>query len=136
MEPLLGSYDKMIDLALLPEEITWHPPDNPLEIIKAFLDIITVFAFIALFIIIIYSKNKYPIIERRRILWPMIGFSVFGTISMAMDALDEFFWFSPKEFYDVIWKPTRLFLFLAGIILLIITFYYFYRFSERLFGEK
>ncbi|MHA1968621.1 MAG: hypothetical protein ACW964_12550 [Candidatus Hodarchaeales archaeon] len=66
----------------------------------------------------------------------MLGFSVLGIISMAMDAIDEFYWFSPKEFYDVIWKPFRLLLFLIAIILLIITFRNFYQFSERLFGEQ
>jgi len=126
----------MIEVNLIPEDMAWHPPENLLEIIKALLDVFTVFAFIGLLLIVIYSKNKYPVIERNRIYWPWLGFCVLGIISMAMDALDEFYWFSPKEFYDVIWKPTRLFLFLAGIILLIITFYYFYRFSERLFGEK
>ncbi|MHA2075501.1 MAG: hypothetical protein ACW97X_12850 [Candidatus Hodarchaeales archaeon] len=126
----------MIKVNLIPEDITWHPPENLLEIIKAFLDVITVFAFIGLLLIVIYSRNKYPIIERNRIFWPMLGFSVLGIISMAMDAIDEFYWFSPKEFYDVIWKPFRLLLFLIAIILLIITFRNFYQFSERLFGEQ
>jgi multisubunit Na+/H+ antiporter MnhB subunit len=126
----------MIEINLIPEEVTWHPPENILEIIKAFFDILTVFAFVGLLLIILYSKNKYPIIERRHILWPMIGFSILGIISMAMDALDEFYWFSPKEFYDVLWKPFRLLIFLIGIILLIVTFNYFYQFSERLFGEE
>ncbi|MFX0151903.1 MAG: hypothetical protein ACFFAJ_14030 [Candidatus Hodarchaeota archaeon] len=126
----------MIEVSLVPDKIDWHPPNDLLEIIKAFLDVLTVFAFIGLLIIIIYSKNKYPIIERRRTLWPMIGFTVFGVISMTMDAIDEFFWFYPKEFYDVLWKPFRLSLFMIAIFLLIITFYYFYKFSDRLFGEE
>ena len=126
----------MIEVNLIPEEMTWHPPDNLLEIIKAFLDVITVFAFVALLLIVIYSKNKYPVIERKRIIMPMLGFSILGIISMAMDAIDEFYWFSPSEFYDVLWKPTRLVLFLIGILLLIITFRNFYQFSERLFGEQ
>ncbi|MFX0085219.1 MAG: hypothetical protein ACFFAU_06065 [Candidatus Hodarchaeota archaeon] len=126
----------MIEINLIPEEITWHPPDNLLTIIKALLDVLTVFAFIALLLIVLYSKNKYPVIERSRILWPLIGFSILGIISMAMDAFDEFYWFSPKVFYDMIWKPFRLSIFLIGIILLIITFSYFYQFSERLFGEE
>ncbi|MFX0151346.1 MAG: hypothetical protein ACFFAJ_11230 [Candidatus Hodarchaeota archaeon] len=126
----------MIEVSLIPDKIDWHPPGDLLEIIKAFLDVLTVFAFIGLLIIIIYSKNKYPIIERRRTLWPMIGFTVLGVISMTMDAIDEFFWFSPKEFYDVLWKPFRLLLFMIAIFLLIITFYYFYKFSDRLFGEE
>ena len=66
----------MIEVNLIPEDIAWHPPDAPLEIIKAFLDVITVFAFIGLLLIVIYSKNKYPIIERNRIFWPMLGFSI------------------------------------------------------------
>ena len=126
----------MIEVNLIPEEVTWHPPENLLEIIKAFFDILTVFAFVGLLLIVLYSKNKYPIIERRHILWPMIGFSILGIISMAMDAFDEFYWFNPKELYDFIWKPFRLLMFLIGIILLIITFNYFYQFSERLFGEE
>ena len=126
----------MIEVNLIPEEMAWHPPENLLEIIKAFLDVITVFAFIVLLLIVIYSKNKYPIIERNRIYWPMLGFSILGIISMAMDAIDEFYWFSPKEFYDVLWKPFRLFVFLIAIVLLIITFRNFYQFSERLFGDQ
>ncbi|MFX0182652.1 MAG: hypothetical protein ACFE95_06165 [Candidatus Hodarchaeota archaeon] len=126
----------MIEVSLLPDAMDWHPPDELLEIIKAYLDVFTVFAFIGLLIIIIYSKNKYPIIERRRTLWPMIGFTLLGIISVTMDAIDEFFWFSPKEFYDVLWKPFRLSLFMIAIFLLIITFYYFYKFSDRLFGEE
>jgi hypothetical protein len=124
----------MINLNLFPEEITWHPPEEPLVIIKAFLDVFTVISFIILLIIVLYSR-KYPIMERKSTLRPMIGFSVLGIISTTMDAIDEFFWFTPKEFYDVLWKPTRLLLFLVAIILLIVTFYYFYRFSDRLFGE-
>ncbi|MHA1228755.1 MAG: hypothetical protein ACTSR2_15115 [Candidatus Hodarchaeales archaeon] len=125
----------MLKQSILPESITWHPPDEILEIVKALLDVLTVVAFLILLVIIYYSKNKYPVIERRNIMMPLFGFGLLGFISMTMDALDEFYWFSPQEFYNNIWKPTRLFLFIVAIVLLLISFYYFYQFSDRLFGE-
>ncbi|NHJ01326.1 MAG: hypothetical protein EAX86_04245 [Candidatus Heimdallarchaeota archaeon] len=126
----------MITLDLIPEAITYHPPNEPLTIIKALLDVMTVFAFIALLYLVILAAKKYPVIERKKTFRPLMGFSLLGIISMAMDAFDEFFWFSPKEFYDVLWKPSRLFLFLGAIFLLIISFYHFYQFSDRLFGDE
>ncbi|MHA2426313.1 MAG: hypothetical protein ACXAEF_16105 [Candidatus Thorarchaeota archaeon] len=111
------------------------PPDEPLEILKALLDISTVAAFVIVLVVIIIAKNRYPMMERRRTIWPLILFALFGVVSMGMDAFDEFFWFSPKAFYDFIWKPFRLFLFLIGIFILVFAFIQFYGFSERLFGE-
>ncbi|MDF1539217.1 MAG: hypothetical protein P1Q69_09990 [Candidatus Thorarchaeota archaeon] len=112
------------------------PPDEPLEIIKAFLDLSTVIAFVIVLIVILIAKNRYPMMERRRTFWPLIIFAIFGIISMGMDAFDEWFWFTPKAFYDFVWKPTRLLLFLAGIFILVFAFLQFYNFSERLFGEE
>lgn len=114
----------------------FHPPTDPLPIIKALLDAATVAAFVLVLVMIIYAKNRYPMIERKRTFWPLIISAVLGTISMAMDAIDEWVWFSPQEFYNNIWKPTRLILFLASIFILIIAFRQFYDFSHRLFGEE
>ncbi len=111
------------------------PPTEPLEILKAFLDISTAVAFGIVLIVILIAKNRYPMMERRRTFWPLVIFAIFGIISTGMDAFDEFFWFTPKAFYDFIWKPTRLFLFLIGIFILVFAFIQFYGFSERLFGE-
>lgn len=112
------------------------PPDEPLEILKAFLDLSTVIAFVIVLIVILIAKNRYPMIERKRTFWPLIIFAVFGIISTGMDAFDEWFWFSPKAFYDFVWKPTRLLLFLVGIFILVFAFLQFYNFSQRLFGEE
>ncbi|MFW9848756.1 MAG: hypothetical protein ACFFF4_06430 [Candidatus Thorarchaeota archaeon] len=111
------------------------PPTEPLEILKAFLDVSTVVAFGIVLIVILIAKNRYPMMERRRTFWPLVIFAIFGIISTGMDAFDEFFWFTPKAFYDFIWKPTRLFIFLIGIFILVFAFIQFYGFSERLFGE-
>ena len=113
--------------------VEFHPPTDPLTIIKAFLDVATVAAFVLVLVMIIYAKNRYPMMERKRTFWPLIISAVLGTISMAMDAIDEWVWFTPKAFYDVIWKPTRLLLFLVSIFILIIAFRQFYDFSHRLF---
>lgn len=120
------------------QEVTldFVPPDEPLEILKAFLDLSTVVAFVIVLIVILIAKNRYPMMERKRTFWPLVIFSIFGIISMGMDAFDEWFWFSPKAFYDFIWKPTRLLLFLIGIFILVFAFLQFYNFSERLFGEE
>ena len=112
------------------------PPTDPLTIIKALLDVATVAAFVLVLVMIIYAKNRYPMMERKKTFWPLIISAVLGTISMAMDAIDEWVWFTPKAFYDVIWKPTRLLLFLVSIFILIIAFRKFYDFSHRLFGEE
>ena len=117
-------------------QIDFHPPTNPLELIKALLDLSTVAAFIVVLVIILYAKNRYPMIERKRTFWPLVGFAILGIVSSAMDAFDEWFWFTPKEFYDFIWKPTRLLLLLVGIFILVIAFRQFYSFSKRLFGEE
>lgn len=114
----------------------FHPPSGILEIVKAFLDLFTVFAFMLLLVVIIYAARRYPMIERKRTFYPLLVSSVFGIISSAMDAFDEWFWFTPGEFYDYIWKPTRLWLFLISIFLLVIAFGQFYDFSRRLFGEE
>ncbi|MFW9994418.1 MAG: hypothetical protein ACFFD4_20410 [Candidatus Odinarchaeota archaeon] len=116
-------------------ELLFRPPEEILEIIKAVLDILTAIAFIGLLAVVIYAKKKYPLVEKRGFL-PLVGFTMMGIISTTMDAIDEFIWFVPGEFYDQIWKPTRLFLLLIAIFLLVITFYHFYKFSERLFGEE
>ena len=117
-------------------QLDFVPPTDPLEIIKAFFDVSTVVAFVIVLAVILIAKNRYPMMERRRTFWPLIIFAVLGTISMGMDAFDEFFWFSPKAFYDFVWKPTRLLIFLLGIFILVFAFVQFYGFSERLFGEE
>jgi hypothetical protein len=38
----------MIEVSLIPEAMDWHPPEELLEVIKAFLDVLTVFAFMML----------------------------------------------------------------------------------------
>ena len=115
--------------------VEFHPPTDPLTITKALLDVATVAAFILVLVMVIYAKNRYPMMERKKTFWPLLVSAIFGTISMAMDAIDEWVWFTPKAFYDVIWKPTRLLLFLVSIFILIIAFRQFYDFSHRLFGE-
>lgn len=131
-----GGQNNMFILSLIPEEMTWHPPEGLLQVIKATFDVLTVVAFIGLAIVIYHAKNKYPVMERGKTFYPLIGFSLLGICSMFMDAVDEFFWFSPKEFYDVLWKPTRLLMFLMAIVLLVFSFYQFYKFSDRIFGGE
>ena len=114
-------------------DVTFHPPETILEIVKAGFDCLTVVAFIALFFVVFYAKSRYPVIGRQGFL-PLLAFVMVGIISTAMDAFDEFFWFE-KTFYDTIWKPTRLLLMTLALILLIFSFYRFYQFSDRLFGD-
>jgi len=118
--------------------VTWeyHPPSGVLELVKAFLDLLTVVGFVLLLVVVIYAARRYPMIERKRTFYPLLISAVFGIISSAMDAFDEWFWFTPGEFYDYVWKPIRLWLFLIGIFLLIVAFSQFYDFSRRLFGEE
>lgn len=113
-----------------------HPPSETLEIIKAVFDVLTVIAFIILLIVVIYSRKRFIMFEKKRIFVPLLIFSILGVISTAMDAFDEFFWFSPKEFYDLFWKPSRLGMLLLGSLLLLYTFYQFFRFEKRLLGEE
>lgn len=120
---------------LIPESIDLHIPETELALLKAILDSLTVFAFILLIIVVFYAKNRYPVFKRETVFVPLISFSLLGLISSFMDAIDEWFWFSPKEFYDLVWKPTRLFLFLIAIFLLVFTFERFYKFSKRIIGE-
>ncbi|MHA1167839.1 MAG: hypothetical protein ACTSP4_06710 [Candidatus Hodarchaeales archaeon] len=110
-------------------------PDNPLTLIKAFLDVLTAVGFLALLIVVFLAKARYPVIERKGFI-PLVGFAFMGLISTAMDAFDEFYWFDSKAFYDQIWKPARLYIFIIAIFLLLLTFYQFYQFSDRLFGEE
>ncbi len=115
--------------------VAYHPPATPLELVKAFLDAGAAAAFIIVLIAIYYAKNRYPMIERKRTFVPLLVFAILGIISATMDAIDEWFWFSPKAFYDLVWKPTRLLMLLGGIFILIFAFRQFYDFSHRLFGE-
>ncbi len=117
-------------------QIDFHPPDDILGYTKAFLDAGAAVMFFIVLIVIIYARNRYPVMERNRTFLPLVLFAVMGFISTVMDAYDEWFWFSPSAFYNTIWKPIRLSLFLIGIFILIIAFYQFYEFSQRLFGEE
>jgi hypothetical protein len=117
-------------------QIDFHPPDDILSWTKAFLDSGAAVMFIVVLIVVIYARKRYPVMERNRTFLPMLLFALFGVISTIMDAIDEFYWFTPKAFYDYIWKPTRLSLFIIGIFILVIAFYQFYEFSQRLFGEE
>ncbi|TXT56525.1 MAG: membrane protein of unknown function [Candidatus Thorarchaeota archaeon] len=117
-------------------QIEFHPPTDILGLAKAILDLGTVFAFFIVLLVILQARKRYPMIERDITFLPLIGFSIFGIISTAMDAFDEWFWFTPKEFYDFVWKPTRLSLLLIGIFMLIFAFRQFYAFSKRLLGEE
>jgi hypothetical protein len=116
--------------------VEFHPPTDILQVIKAFLDLFTFIAFIGVLIVIIYASKRYPMFERKRTFWPLVIFAVLGIISTGMDAIDEWFWFTPQEFYNYIWKPARLIMFLVGIFILVISFWQFYSFSERLFGDN
>ncbi len=115
--------------------IEFSPPSDPLELLKACLDLATAILFVVVLIVIIIAAKKYPLFERKDTLYPLIIFAILGIISTAMDAYDEWFWFTPKEFYDFIWKPTRLILFIVAIFILVFAFQRFYKVSERLFGE-
>ncbi len=117
-------------------QIDFHPPDDVLGWTKAMLDSGAAVIFIVVLIVVIYARNRYPVMERNRTFLPMLLFALFGVVSTIMDAIDEFYWFTPKAFYDYIWKPTRLSLFIIGIFILVIAFYQFYEFSQRLFGEE
>ncbi len=117
-------------------EFSFHPPTTPLELVKAFLDIGAAIAFVIVLVAIILAKNHYPVIERKNTFWPLLVFAILGIVSTTMDAIDEWIWFSPKSFYDFIWKPTRLLLLLVGLFILIFAFRQFYDFSHRLFGEE
>ncbi|MHA1248306.1 MAG: hypothetical protein ACTSPE_13340 [Candidatus Thorarchaeota archaeon] len=115
--------------------VEFRPPTDPLEIVKAFLDVGTAVVFGLLVIVVLLSARRYPVLKRRDIFYSLLLFAVLGTISTAMDALDEWFWFVPSSFYNEVWKPLRLSLFLIAIFILVFAFERFYRFSERLFGE-
>ncbi len=115
--------------------IEFHPPSDPLELLKAFLDLGTAVCFIIVLGVIIVSARKYPLLQRKDLFIPLITFAMLGVISTAMDAYDEWFWFTPGEFYDFVWKPIRLGLLIIAVIILLITFQRFYMISERLFGE-
>ncbi|MBD3405981.1 MAG: hypothetical protein GF411_07645 [Candidatus Lokiarchaeota archaeon] len=116
--------------------IEFHPPDDILSITKAFLDLGAVIAFVVVLLVILQARRRYPMIDRNITFLPLIGFSIFGIVSTSMDAFDEWFWFTPKAFYDFIWKPTRLSLLLIGIFMLIFAFRQFYAFSKRLMGTE
>ena len=117
-------------------QIDFHPPDDILSLAKAFLDAGAAVVFVIVLLVVIYARKRYPVMERNRTFLPLLLFAVFGVISTIMDAIDEWYWFTPSAFYDTIWKPTRLLLFLIGIFILVIAFHQFYGFSERLFGEE
>ena len=117
-------------------QVDFHPPDDILGWVKAFLDSGAALMFIIVLIVVIYARKRYPVMERNRTFIPLLLFAVLGVISTIMDAVDEFYWFTPKAFYDFIWKPFRLSLFLLGIFILVIAFYQFFEFSQRLFGEE
>ncbi len=115
--------------------VEFRPPTDPLQILKAFLDVGTAVMFVILLLVIIHAARRYPVLERRSTFYPLILFAILGMISTAMDAYDEWFWFTPSSFYNEVWKPLRLGLFLIAIFILVFAFERFYRFSERLFGE-
>lgn len=112
-----------------------HIPEELLELLKAIFDILTAVAFFFVLPIIVYARSRSPFFARKNIFLPLLGFAILGFISTAMDAIDEFIWFSPKSFYDEFWKPTRLIMLVVALFVLIIAFGEFYRFNKRLLGE-
>jgi len=117
---------------LVPSDIKLHLPDTLLKWFKASLDVTSAIGFIVLLLVILYARDRYAVFKRSNIFHPLLAFSVLGTISMAMDAMDEFFWFVPSAFYNEIWKPLRLILFIFAVILLLYSFTNFYHFSRRI----
>ena len=115
--------------------VTIHLPEGVLQIIKAIFDTLNVLAFVFVFVIIFYARTNLPIFKRKSIFYPLLGFAILGIISTTMDMLDEFFWFSPKSFYNSFWKPTRLVLIIIALFLLVMAFAEFYRFNKRLLGK-
>ncbi len=116
--------------------VDFSPPTQPLQVLKAFLDLATALLFVVLLVAVVVAARKYPVLERRTTFYLLIVFALLGIVSTTMDAYDEWFWFIPGSFYNEVWKPTRLGLFLVAIFALVLSFHWFYKFSERLFGEE
>lgn len=115
--------------------VTPHLPSDILEIMKSIFDVLIFVTFILLLVIIFITRKRFPLFEKRRIFLPLLGFGSLGLISALMNAYDEFFWFSPKIFYDQVWKPIKLGLMVFAVILLVLMFFQFYRLSKRLLGD-
>lgn len=117
-------------------DFTINIPDDPLKLSKSILDVLTFLAFVGLLLVLIISRNKFPLLNTSKVTVPIGGGTLLGIISTFMDAVDEFVWFSPQAFYNDIWKPTRLGLLLIATLLFILGLYNFYNFTHRLFGNE
>ena len=114
----------------------WYFPDTGLEWFQFFLDVGIIIPFLLILFAIIYARKRFPLFEKKQVLFPFLGFAALGLVSSFMDAFDEIFWFTePELFYRHVWKPIRLGLIIAAIGLLLFTFYQFYKYAFR-FIEK
>ncbi len=123
----------MVDLKMVSFSFVF--PDEPLKLIKSLLDVLLVFSFVLLLIVAIYAKNNFPLFKKKIIFHPLLSAAVLGLLSSIMDAIDEFVWFNPKQFYDEIWKPVKMTLIAVSVFLMAFMFIQVLKYSKRLLGE-
>lgn len=95
------------------------------------LEFLAVIAFIFLLVVIIIAMIRAPMLIGHGSI-EMGIFVIFGLIHSVMNMFDEFIRFT-SEFYTI-WKLMKDLFLLIGVIILIVGFFRFFRFSARLFG--
>ncbi|NHJ84441.1 MAG: hypothetical protein FK734_03215 [Asgard group archaeon] len=98
------------------------------------LEFLAVIAFLFLLVVVIIALTKAPILNSHGSIEVLI-FVLLGLIHAVMNVLDEFIWFV-DVFYVKVWKPIKDITLLLGAVLLLIGFFRFFLFSERLFGTS
>ena len=111
-----------------------NPFADPFSLIKLSLEASILVLFVALFIFFFFRIRRRNPVFMGKGYHELVAFMVVGIILYVIEVFDNWVWFT-TEFYRVVWKPIKMSLSLIAMILLLLGFRRFYRFSDILFAH-
>ena len=111
-----------------------NPFEDPFSMIKLFLELTILILFIILFLLFFFWIRRRTPIFMGKGYHELSSFMIVGIILYVIEVFDNWVWFT-TEFYRVVWKPIKMTLSLIAVILLLLGFRRFYKFSDALFAE-
>ena len=112
----------------------WLDPfSNPFSILKFAMELSILILFIILFLVFYFRiRRKTPVFMGKGY-HELLLFMVVGIILYTLDVFDNWAWFT-TGFYRMVWKPIKMILSFVAVLLLLLGFRRFYKFSDALFA--
>ncbi len=110
------------------------PLSSPFPLIKLILELMILILFLVLFALFYFRIRKRTPIFMGKGYHELLAFMVVGIFLYIIEVIDNWIWFT-TEFYRIVWKPVKMVLSLVAVLLLLLGFRRFYKFSDALFAQ-